>query len=63
MRNSIRTNRFKKDVELAGKRGKNLAKLRMVMEKLIAEKSLQARHGGSGDWGRIVGDAFPRIHG
>lgn len=44
MRNSIRTNRFKKDVELAGKRGKNLAKLRMVMEKLIAEKSLQARH-------------------
>lgn len=44
MRNPIRANRFKKDVTLVRKRGKNLAKLRVVMEKLIAEESLDVRH-------------------
>lgn len=33
MRTSIRANRFEKDVKLARKRGKNLLKLRVVMEK------------------------------
>ncbi len=44
MRNPIRTSHFKKAVELARKRGKNLIKLRAVMEKLITEESLEARH-------------------
>ncbi len=40
----VRTNRFKKDVELARKRGNDLNKLRAVMEKLIAEEPLEAWH-------------------
>ena len=40
----VRTNRFKKDVELARKRGNDLNKLRAVMEKLIAEEALEAWH-------------------
>ncbi|CAN5350223.1 type II toxin-antitoxin system YafQ family toxin [soil metagenome] len=44
MRRPLRTSRVKKDVELARKRGKNLAKLRMVMQQLIDEVPLQPRH-------------------
>lgn len=44
MRNPVRTNRFKKDVELVRKRGKNLKKLRIVMENLIKEETLGSRH-------------------
>jgi mRNA interferase YafQ len=40
----VRANCFKKDVELARKRGKDLNKLRAVMEKLIAEEPLEAWH-------------------
>lgn len=40
MRNPLRTSRFKKDVELARKRGKELIKLREVMEKLVEEERL-----------------------
>jgi mRNA interferase YafQ len=40
----VRTNCFKKDVELARKRGNDLNKLRAVMEKLIAEEPLEAWH-------------------
>jgi mRNA interferase YafQ len=44
MRKPARTNQFKKDVNLARRRGKNLEKLRVVMEKLIREVPLEARH-------------------
>jgi mRNA interferase YafQ len=44
MRRPVRTNRFKKDVELARKRGNDLNKLRAVMEKLIVEEPLEAWH-------------------
>lgn len=43
MRRPVRTSRFKKDVARARKRGKKLARLRFVMEQLIAEKPLDAR--------------------
>ena len=43
MRNPIRTHRFSKDVKRARKRGKNLAKLRVVMERLITEEPLESR--------------------
>lgn len=42
----VRTNRFKKDVERARKRGNDLNKLRAVMEKLIAEEPLETWHRG-----------------
>jgi mRNA interferase YafQ len=44
MRRPVRTNRFKKDIALARKRGKNLDKLRGIMKRLIAEEPLDARH-------------------
>ena len=44
MRNPVRTSRFKKDVKLARRRGKNLSKLRTVMGKLITDESLETRH-------------------
>lgn len=44
MPNPVRTNRFKKDIELMRKRGKDFSKLRQVMEQLIREESLHARH-------------------
>lgn len=40
MLNAVTTKRFQKDVKLARKRGKNLGKLRYVMELLLEEKSL-----------------------
>jgi mRNA interferase YafQ len=43
MRRPVRTNRFKKDVELVRRRGKDLNKLRAVMERLIAEEPLPGR--------------------
>jgi mRNA interferase YafQ len=43
MRQPVRTNRFKKDVELVRRRGKDLNKLRAVMERLIAEEPLPGR--------------------
>lgn len=44
MRRPLRTNQFKKDVDLARRRGKNLKKLRVVMERLTREETLEARH-------------------
>jgi mRNA interferase YafQ len=44
VRTFSRTNRFKKDVKLAGKRGKNLAKLRTVLELLIDGGVLPAQY-------------------
>lgn len=44
MRRPTRTSRFKKDVALARKRGKDLGKLRRVMQQLIAEQLLDARY-------------------
>lgn len=40
----VRTHRFKKDVALARRRGKDLGKLRRILESLIAEEPLSARH-------------------
>jgi mRNA interferase YafQ len=44
MRRPVRANRFKKDMERMRKRGKDLGKLRRVMEDLIAEVSLDPRY-------------------
>ena len=44
MRTFSRTNQFKKDVKLAGKRGKNLAKLKAVLELLIGGGILPAQY-------------------
>lgn len=55
MRTPVRTHRFKRDVELARKRGKNLRKLRTMMERLIAEKPLAARHRDHALVGNYVG--------
>lgn len=43
MRHPVRTNRFKRDVARARKRGKKLSKLRVVMETLISGQPL-AKH-------------------
>lgn len=40
MRTFSRTSQFKKDVKRAGKRGKDLAKLKDLMDLLIAEETL-----------------------
>jgi mRNA interferase YafQ len=40
----VRTHRFKKDVALARRRGKDLGKLRRILERLIAEEPLSVRH-------------------
>ena len=42
MRTFSRTSQFKKDVKRAEKRGKNLAKLRLLLEKLIDGSPLPA---------------------
>lgn len=44
MRTIVHTNRFMKDVQLAKKRGRDLAKLKMVIEKLEKEEPLEERH-------------------
>jgi mRNA interferase YafQ len=43
MLNAATTKRFEKDVELARKRGKNLSKLREIMELLLNGKKLPAK--------------------
>ena len=53
MRTFSRANQFKKDIELARRRGKNLAKLRAVMDMLIDEAVLPPRlhdHPLKGPW-------------
>lgn len=55
MRNPLRTSRFKKDVELARKRGKDLVKLRDVMEKLVAEERLDANYRDHPLMGNYIG--------
>ncbi len=42
MRTFSRTSQFKKDVKLAGKRGKDMAKLKAVLELLIGGEPLPA---------------------
>ena len=42
MRTYSRTSQFKKDVKLAAKRGKDLSKLKHLMELLIGEKILSS---------------------
>ena len=42
MRTFSRTSQFKKDIKLAGKRGKDLAKLKAVLDLLIAGEKLPA---------------------
>lgn len=44
MRGPTRTHRFKRDVERARRRGKDLGKLRRIMERLIMEEPLPDRH-------------------
>lgn len=44
MRRPVRTHRFKKDVALARRRGKDLGKLKRILERLIAEQPLPDRH-------------------
>lgn len=44
MRTFSRTNQFKKDVKLAERRGKDLAKLKAVLDLLIAEEALPAQY-------------------
>ena len=53
MRNLIRGNRFRKDVKLAQRRGKDLNKLRELIVLLVAGGDLPARyrdHPLSGEW-------------
>ena len=40
----IYRNKFKKEVELCKKRGKNTNKLRMIMSKLINQDTLEKKH-------------------
>ena len=44
MRTFSRTSQFKKDVKRAGKRGKNLVKLKAVMDLLIEGEALSAAY-------------------
>ena len=44
MRTFSRTTQFKKDVKLAGKRGKDLEKLKAVLDRLIASDELPAQY-------------------
>ena len=44
MRTFSRTSQFKKDIKLAGKRGKDLAKLKAVLDLLIASDELPAAY-------------------
>jgi mRNA interferase YafQ len=53
VRTFSRTNRFKKDVERARARGKNLGRLRTVVELLIDERALPPQlkdHPLKGEW-------------
>ena len=53
MRTLIRGAQFKRDVKLAGRRGKDLVKLRALILLLVAGDSLPTRyqdHALSGDW-------------
>jgi mRNA interferase YafQ len=53
VRQVIRSTQFKRDVRLAEKRGKNLAKLRELILLLVEEKPLSPNykdHPLSGDW-------------
>ena len=53
MRNLVRGNQFKRDVKLAQKRGKDMAKLRELILHLVENKPLPARyrdHPLSGIW-------------
>jgi mRNA interferase YafQ len=53
MREVIRTGQFKRDVKLAERRGKDLAKLRELIVLLMEEKPLPPRchdHALGGDW-------------
>ena len=40
----VRSSRFKRDVKRAGKRGKDLGKLRALLASLIEQEPLSARH-------------------
>ncbi len=40
----VRSTRFKRDVRRAGKRGKDLARLRVLLESLIQQEPLSARY-------------------
>lgn len=54
MRTAIRSSQFKRDVKIAGKRDKDLAKLRAMLELLLAGTTLPARykdHPLKGNWG------------
>ena len=44
MRTFSRTNQFKKDIKLAGRRGKDLARLKAVLELLIDGESLPSQY-------------------
>ena len=44
MRSFSRTSQFKKDVKLAGKRGKDLEKLKVVLDLLIAGDELPVKY-------------------
>ena len=53
MRDAIRTSQFKRDVKLAEKRGKDMAKLRQVLQLLIDEKLIPPQykdHQLTGSW-------------
>lgn len=53
MREVIRTSQFKRDVKLAEKRGKDMAKLRELILLLVEEKPLPLRvrdHSLEGEW-------------
>ena len=40
----VRTSQFKRDVKLAGKKGKNLSKIKAIMTKLTNEEILDPKH-------------------
>lgn len=54
MLNPVTITRFDKDVVLCRKRGKNLEKIRTVMEKLINEEKLPKKHLDHGLIGNYV---------
>lgn len=54
-RTPVRTNRFKKDVELALKRGKSGAKLKGILETLISGERLDPRFRDHALVGNFVG--------
>ena len=53
MREVVRSTAFKKDVKRAGKRGKDMVKLRAIILLLLDDKPLEPRHRDhplKGDW-------------